>query len=537
VTRARAYGGYAAVAAFALLSELPFLGKPFTIDEPFFLAPVAQILKDPLHPMSFTLNWLGRTQSGPEIFNHSILTSYFLAGISVLTRGSEFGMRLACLPVDLAAACALYWLAARFLKRPLWPVLLVLAGPAWFLGMPLLMAEKWMMCSVLLAAVALIRGLDDDPISYWLSAVLISVAITLKSTAAVMLLPAAAMQWPLRKSRGRLALYLLVCLALPAVDALWLEPWRALDTIAMMRNVNRGAFAQVHRLRALLAFPAACGLVIAALPFAPSSASPRRRLWTILGSLLAAALVFAPFLDLPGRAVEPLDRLLGVLFAFGTLATLVKLLEPRSRRLPGARLWLPWIFGGMAISWFNYFISARSILLFLPAVILACAERLQEERERRSLDLFYGSCFAVSLVLSLLLARVDVDYADAQRAVSRMTAAESAAPGRKVWFTGHWGLQYYMERAGASALDAGAGGWSAVRPGDVAVIPLNNTMQLLPPPDLRFKLREIRIGEPIPLRLIDVGRRQAGFYASPFGFLPYAVSLEPLDVFTFVEVL
>ena len=29
----------------------------------------------------------------------------------------------------------------------------------------------------------------------------------------------------------------------------------------------------------------------------------------------------------------------------------------------------------------------------------------------------------------------------------------------------------------------------------------------------------------------------AGFYASPFGFLPYTVSREPLDIFAIVEAL
>ncbi len=62
-------------------------------------------------------------------------------------------------------------------------------------------------------------------------------------------------------------------------------------------------------------------------------------------------------------------------------------------------------------------------------------------------------------------------------------------------------------------------------------------MQLLPPPDRRMNLREARITDRIPLRLIDVGDRQAGFYASPFGFLPYTVSREPLDVFAIAEVL
>jgi hypothetical protein len=539
VTRERAAGGFAAVGAFSVLAHLPFLAEPFHIDEPFFLAPVARILKDPRHPLAFTLNWLGRAQNGPDIFNHSIVTSYILAGAWALTRGSEFGMRLACLPFDVVAACALYWLAGRYLKRPLWPVLIVLACPAWFLGMPMLMAEKWVMCAVLLSACALLKSLDGgEPALYWLSAVLLSLAVTLKSTAACLLLPLAAVQWSRGVPRGRLAAYVLACLALPALDAFWLEPWRLRDTLEMTRNVDQSLFAHLQRLRALLVFPAACVPLVAAWPFLRAALSPARRRWTLLGSLLAATVLFCPLFDQPGRPVAFLDRVLGLFFAVATLVALAELTSPRSRSLPGWPLWLSWIIGGLAASWANYFVSARSILLLLPALLLAFAERLERDMAPRALKRFHIAGFGAVFALSLLLARVDADFAGAQRTVARTVKADAIDRGRKVWFTGHWGFQYYMEKAGATALDAGAGGWAEVKPGDLVVVPENNVMQLLPSPPLRVDVvRELSMSDPIPLRLIDVGDRQAGFYASPFGFLPYAVSRAPLDVFTFVQVL
>jgi hypothetical protein len=52
-------------------------------------------------------------------------------------------MRLLYLPVELAAAGFLYAFAARFLKKPLVPVLLVLAAPMYWLNVHLLTAERW----------------------------------------------------------------------------------------------------------------------------------------------------------------------------------------------------------------------------------------------------------------------------------------------------------------------------------------------------------------------------------------------------------
>src|SRR6476646_9554563 len=41
----------------ATVCLLPFLNKPFVIDDPEFLGMARQILKHPLHPMDFVLCW------------------------------------------------------------------------------------------------------------------------------------------------------------------------------------------------------------------------------------------------------------------------------------------------------------------------------------------------------------------------------------------------------------------------------------------------------------------------------------------------
>ncbi len=528
----------AAVCLLAFLADALFAAKAFHIDEPFFLAPVPQILRDPRHPLAFALNWVGSSQPASGIFNHSLLTSYFLAPAELVGRGSEALTRLACLPVDLAAAAALYLLASRFLARPLWPTLIVLAGPAWFLGMPLLMAEKWIVCFSLLSVCALLSALDDEtPAAYWLSALLISLSVVLKHTAVFLLAPLAAVQWRRGVPPRRIAGYLLAA-ALPVVlDAFWLEPHRLRVTWELAARVDGSFFAKIHRLRALAAFPAGCGVAVALWPFARLSSPPARVRAVALGALAASAALFSPFLDFPGLPVGAFDRLLGVFFACGTIAAVCRLLERGSRRLPGWWLWTPWVLAGLATAGLNWFVSARAVLLFLPALILAGAERLESELAPRTLETFWRIAFAGTLLLSVGLARVDAHFADAQRDFARSVKSEFIDRGRKVWFTGHWGFQYYMERAGAFALDSDRGGWAEVRPGDAAAIPLVNTGQIVPAAGARADIRETRVEEAIPLRLMGAEGRQAGFYASPFGFLPYTVSRAPLDVFTTVVAL
>ena len=99
-------------------------------------------------------------------------------------------------------------------------------------------------------------------------------------------------------------------------------------------------------------------------------------------------------------------------------------------------------------------------------------------------------------------------------------------PGSRVWFTGHWGLQQYLEAAGARGLDLSRGGWDEVASGDFVVVPFHNSSVLMPRSRLRGRTEELLADTRVPLRLIGGG---AGFYSSVFGFLPYALSREPLD--------
>ena len=128
----------------------------------------------------------------------------------------------------------------------------------------------------------------------------------------------------------------------------------------------------------------------------------------------------------------------------------------------------------------------------------------------------------------MALARVDYRYAAAQKETVRMVAQQSR--GKRIWFTGHWGFQYYMEKAGGIQIDALAGGWQAPRPGDIVVIPtINSRILPLPRRPAADQGMVLACPEPIPLRLIQSGG--AGFFSSKFGFLPYSFANGPLDTF------
>ena len=139
------------------------------------------------------------------------------------------------------------------------------------------------------------------------------------------------------------------------------------------------------------------------------------------------------------------------------------------------------------------------------------------------------------MALTLGLASVDYRYAAAQKDFALSLQRDYLERGRRVWYTGSMGLQYYLSRAGGQGLDGGRGGWDLVRAGDVVAVLKINSTGLRPRHPLKAKTISYDVGDKIPLRLFNGWGGEAAFYSSTWGFLPFALSREPLEEFTIVE--
>jgi hypothetical protein len=282
-----------------------------------------------------------------------------------------------------------------------------------------------------------------------------------------------------------------------------------------------------HRLRSLLAFLGGGGLVIAVWPLLLWRLQPR-----VAGAAAVLSLfLFSPLFDL--GLVRPVDRVTGAVLGFGTILALAAALRPS----PGRTLWLPWLASGLALAAAYWSVMARTVLLAVPPAIFLLAGLLEERFTARACRGLCLASLAAVLGLGLALSIVDFRYAGSQRELAREVSSRYLEQGRRVWFTGHWGLQYYLERAGARSLDAGRGGWDEVRAGDVVVVPRVNANILRPSRRLLADVTRSEVSSFLPLRLICSGRCEAGFYSDVMGFLPFSLSREPVDVHEVVEAL
>lgn len=515
-----------------LLPALVLWGKAWQVDEPYFLALARHIGTTPLDPLGFAFNWYGRAEPMAGINNTPPLLPYLLAGALKVSGGGEWATRALFLPCDLAAAWGLLALASRFLKRPLLPVLCVLLGPGWMLTMGHVMAERVMFALVIPALWLLVAGTEDEsPRALALSSALTALALLAKLNAAFAV--AAGACWLLARDGRprRAALWSAGALTGLALGAAW-SRWAGGGAGGAVWSATSAAATLVvsapsHKLRALLAFAGGLG------PWclgAAAALKPSRRLAASAAGF--CVLLYAPFLDL-APLVEPVDRLTG--FAAGAGALILLLALAAAPKTPGRALWAPWLLATAALQLAYWSVLARFAVLLLPPLAFWAAEVLEARWDARRADGVWAAGAAATAALALLCAGADWSHAGASRAVAAGRIAPETAAGRRVWYTGHWGLQEYAEAAGARALDASRGGWAEVRPGDLVVVPATNSNMLGPSAPLRADTAVVEYGSWSPLRLVSARRGEGGFYSSATGFLPWSISNAPADSFSFVS--
>ena len=523
------------VLLFSLLIALSGLRQPLHIDEPFFLAVAKHILKYPLSPFNFNFNWYGQSVLYAKINNTPPLFHYLLALGLYLSKGKLWLLRALFTPLDLISALFLYLIAARFLKRPLGPTLIVLASPAYLINLPHLMPEKLMAVFSFACLYALIRAFEDKNLKwYWISASALSLALLSKYAALFLVFPALAYclekKMPFRKITAYFFISFLGISLYLVYDRITNDA--ALSAIAGVFSTPNLALLPLYRARSFLSF--AGGLAIAASLWPLLSLKKNTKTHALC--FLASLILFLPFFDAPNQLISNFQRGTGIVFSYLALISLRELFTAQKEK--GQTLWTSWFFAASLLQLALYWsIAARIFIFILPPLIFGIAEKTELEFEAKTLRLIMAASFLLTLSLSLTLRQVDFAYANSQKKFAQWVNIHDTSKGETVWFTGHWGFQYYMEKSGAREEN-----WppNNIKAGDIFITPEVNT-NLIFPFALAGQMKqfnEITIQDPIPLRLMGSSNipNQAGFYSSVFGFLPYALSSSPLDRFLLFKI-
>jgi hypothetical protein len=181
-----------------------------------------------------------------------------------------------------------------------------------------------------------------------------------------------------------------------------------------------------------------------------------------------------------------------------------------------------WIAGTLSFAaGLNWTVSGRSLLPAVPALGIALARAIESSgglRGRRW-NLSAGLVAALALAVAWAVTGGDQQLANAARRAAGAALRQLQSEGHSIWFSGHWGFQWYMEEGGAKPITIGE---SKMRAGDGAVFPFRNT-GVFGPPDEALEPIDVTC---VPLRSWMSTMEKslgAGFYSDVYGPLPFVV--------------
>ncbi len=515
---------------------LPFLNRPFTIDDPLFLREAKHALVDPLHPADFEQVWnagdrqklsqyllggtlpayvllpvaaLGGREWIAHLYEFLMLCGFLVAAVSVARRlgcdprqAATVGLLVAANPVTLgmAATCMPDVMAAMFGMSGLDRLLLFREQRRWGAGLA---------SGVLLAAAMLCRA----------------------STAPLLLVGALLLRPPSWRRAGE-------CLWPLAVAAVLATVFVSLNRGPADHATVAGAFQSLTSLRnlprnlvAFLCYQALAGpLLVYALLY---------RGWKFAGIIAALVVLGVALSKVHASAnlvLYAVPAALGVSFLVSAAGLLSDFKRPLSdafsRHFHGGALTLfVWLASGMVALPYVH-MSAKYLLPGVPAaalLIVLHAARVRQQRYPFTVALL----IALGWISGALIVWGDTTLASSQREAVDGLIVPRIRRGLKVWAGGQWAFLAYAEDAGATAL---ANTPPLPGPGDIIVISRLDYYGMLDRLPIHRELLNTQIDRRCGPFVLN-RHFGAGFYSIRFGYLPFAIGCGEVNAYDLYRVL
>jgi hypothetical protein len=536
---------YLLLAVAVLACLVPFSGKAFNVDDTLFIYVARQIIQHPLDPFGFKVNWFLDAVPIAHETKNPPLASYYIAAAAGFVGWSERALHFAFLLPALAVMLGTYRLAQRLTNSPLLAAAATLLTPAFLVSANSVMCDTMMLALWLWAIIFWIEGLQPEKPHYLaISAILITLCALTKYFGMALIPLLAAYSLARQRPLGSWAWYLLLpILALTGYQR-WTKAVYGLRMISEAAHMSTGV-RQTRQSSALakalvdLSFIGGCTLP--ALTLAPM-VWPRKKLLAVcVASAIAGFLISRGRIGL-GEMLWPFDFyrhwfLVGVqltlFIAAGFSVLMLAAADAWKRKDADSLLLMLWVGGTFIFTGFlNWAINARSVLPLIPAAGILLARRVDMRRATslRWRPAMLAIPLAVAGAASIWLTWADTELANSARTAATLIEQKTWNHPGTIWFTGHWGFQYYMESFGARAVAVDD---PPQRRGDFIAMASNDRL---------FEMRPEFVGScdviQIPMRLgITTIQRElgSGFYSSDLGPLPFAIGPVPPERYELIR--
>lgn len=536
-----------------LMTVLPFVNKAYHIDDTLVVYPAKQILKFPFHPFDFEVNWYGDPRSF-WLEDNPPLVFYFVSFVILLFGESEKILHISFVLFPIIAVVSMYFLGRRLTKLPFLSSAFLIATSAFLVMSTNIMLDIPLLAFYLASIATFMYGIDrDDSKLKILSGVLIGLAALTKYTG-LTLIPLLVVYVIVRREKFSRVLWVFV------IPLFMFGSWCIHNLIthgsihfieaAGILNFKPGALYQkfigtLSYLGGATVFP----LLIPVLLF-----TKKKDVFIYAFAFFLAVLL--PYNLLTDLGYEFAKMFFIILFLWVALLLLIKVIEKivwffiayiRNPQIKDSRwvadevILLLWFSGIFIMNVISEYSAARFVLIMLPPVILLMlriAEGGFVRRFKHSSAVMICGLF-LSLMMSISVAYADYSYADVYRLCKNKIKAMFEGKNQRVFFDGHWGFQYYMEKEGFRCFSPKI---DNPRKGDILVIPSVASYdmpidvssikeQLGNYPGRHLKLMDIvEYNSWFPVRTMHKEAR-AGFYSHGWGFLPFAFSKRYLEKF------
>ncbi len=485
---------------------LPFLGKPVHIDEANFLRLAEGAALDPWRPHAVTINWQGHQEPAFDVLSNPPGIAWLLAPLHGLPIWAQ---RLSLLPWLLLAVPAAARLGERAGASGSLAALLIVGSPTGLWATGALTPDLPLFATALAGMAGLLATPPGALGRAWPWALLLGFSACFRYSG-LALLPLAPL-WALLCGRRREAVLLGAAAGLP-IGLLALHDLHAYGRLHLLAMVGFQSVSDTDRdlLRKLAAAVAVLGGA-AVLPVL-ALARPRPAL---VGGVAGLFL---------GIAAGRLSGHEGV-----ALLTTVAACACGGATLGGAArardrldlLLLCWLGLGLAFLLTLRFTATRYWLPFLaPAALLPL--RVAGPRLGRV-------AVGLTLSLGLLLLVDDLRLARAQERLAAWVLERAA--GERGLVAGHWGFQFYLERAGWSSLEE-----DAVVPDGTLLAVSTAAWPQEPAPGCLSELARQSVLDPWPAPRVLTVDGAANLHASSLSanppresYAPWGFGRDPLD--------
>jgi hypothetical protein len=431
-----------------ILLLLPFLSTAFRIDEPNIIAIAEQIAAKPLDPYGFIINWNGIPEPAFQILANPPLLPAWLALWASIFGWGEVSLHSAVLPFAAVALLAFGLIARKAGHAPEFALFLLVASPAYFLSAQVVMPDGAMLAALLMSVAAGFPrsqpGEADVSDSWWfcLVALLAAFASPLLKYNAIVLVPI------------HLALFLLFRERRLLNAALAVMP---LAGLAVWAGVSNSIYGDVHflvisRFQAEGSTLVTSGLVgafglgvvpaAAILSLARMARKPGLAVALVAGFACAAIARWTTDYTAVSAVLYGVAGAVVALFLMGAARESTHKLYSHEWRIRIVLLW--WVLLVLLFQYRLYFVSVRYLLPLLPPLLLLVLPFFDGNRKRKWVVV------AMSMVLTYAIAIGDARIANTYRTFFTELSAAGLRPQTA---DGHWGFQYYAERAGAQIID------------------------------------------------------------------------------------